>query len=504
MREKALRLLPRDRLEALLLERAEMDEDFAFWLDARLAATQPEQAREPLDPEPFRRRAEALLSAAEAGRRRWRWDKGGADIDEVALAGLIGAAEPFLAAGKGNDALVILKAVAGALVGYWPDVAEWDETLHELFPEIDRLVAQAVLMSDVSSQLREELLDELSDWQDQIADHGLEDVFATAMAACANGWEAPDLEDVLAGRRETWPPEDSDALSEDDLIPVRLAALDAMGQVEAYLNFARAAGQHQAQAVKLVQTGRIDEALALTREQLSAPDAIRSVAAALAEAEERDAALDLAAWGLTLPPRSEAADRWWRPENKAGLARWLREAAREAGRREMMLTAAQAAFEESLEPEDFQRAGELAGASTWPDLRERLLAALLAAPHALYRIEILLNEDRIDDAVACVNPQEPRFFGRPDGVLKRLAEEAYAGHPDWAITLAFTVADPIMEEARSGHYEEAAGWLAIAARAYAVSRRSDEWHARLEGLIETHRRKYRLRPLLEALRAAVH
>lgn len=36
MRAEHLRTLAR---EALLLERAETDEDFAFWLDARLAAT---------------------------------------------------------------------------------------------------------------------------------------------------------------------------------------------------------------------------------------------------------------------------------------------------------------------------------------------------------------------------------------------------------------------------------------------------------------------------------
>ena len=503
MREEALREVSRELLETLLLERARMDEDFALWLDVQLLAAQPQEAGKRLDPASFRRRTEALLSGAGSARRRRHWEGWESEIDEAALAALINSAVPFLAGGRGKDALVILKAVAEPLVDHWPEVAEWDETLHALFPQLDDLIAQAVLMQDVSAEVRGEFLDELSDWQDQIADYGLEDVFATAMAACAGGWEAPDLEDVLAGHREIWPPEEADASAEEDLIPARLAALDVTGQVEAYLHFARAAGLHQAQAVKLVQIGRIDEALALARAQLSAPDDIRSVAAALAEAGQRDAGLDLAAWGLKLPPRSEAAERWWRPENKIGLARWLRETAREAGRREMMLTAAQAAFEESLEPEDFQRARELAGASAWPELRERLLAALLAAPTAFSRIAILLDEGRIDDAVGSVDPREARFFHRPEGVLQRLAEEAHADHPDWTITLAFAIADPIMEEARSNHYEEAAGWLAIAARAYAANGRTDEWQVRLEELIEIHRRKYRLRPLLEALRISV-
>ena len=89
-----------------------------------------------------------------------------------------------------------------------------------------------------------------------------------------------------------------------------------------------------------------------------------------------------------------------------------------------------------------------------------------------------------------------------DGRLERLAERAYAEHLDWAIELAFRMADPIMQEGRSGHYEAAAGWLAIAARAHAASGRAGAWATRLESLIETHRRKYKLRPLLEALRYA--
>jgi uncharacterized Zn finger protein len=62
------------------------------------------------------------------------------------------------------------------------------------------------------------------------------------------------------------------------------------------------------------------------------------------------------------------------------------------------------------------------------------------------------------------------------------------------------IADPIMIEGRSGSYETAARWLGIAARAHEACGRSEEWLARLDKLIATHRRKHKLRPLLEALR----
>ncbi|KSV67485.1 hypothetical protein N183_31985 [Sinorhizobium sp. Sb3] len=39
-----------------------------------------------------------------------------------------------------------------------------------------------------------------------------------------------------------------------------------------------------------------------------------------------------------------------------------------------------------------------------------LLATLMAAPYANERIEILLDEDLVADAVACINLQETRFL----------------------------------------------------------------------------------------------
>ncbi|WP_163269356.1 hypothetical protein [Chelativorans alearense] len=89
-----------------------------LWLDAKPAATFLNEARAPLNPEPFRRRTEALLSEGGYKRGRRRWDEWDASVDEAALEELIGAAEPFLAVGRGADALAILKPVAGALADY--------------------------------------------------------------------------------------------------------------------------------------------------------------------------------------------------------------------------------------------------------------------------------------------------------------------------------------------------------------------------------------------------
>lgn len=85
-------------------------------------------------------------------------------------------------------------------------------------------------------------------------------------------------------------------------------------------------------------------------------------------------------------------------------------------------------------------------------------------------------------------------------MLLRLLEAAHASHSDWVIRSAEAKAGEIMESGSAGLYDRAAEWLRRAALAYDAAGRFEEWSARLEGLIARHRRKHKLRPLLEGLR----
>ncbi|MDP3674485.1 MAG: hypothetical protein Q8R44_05250 [Novosphingobium sp.] len=500
--EARLKMRDAGVLVALLVKRAGSDDDFRLWLATELAALDAQELRAPLDPEPFRRRADALLESARSTTRRRHWDDLGVNIDEAALEELLAQAEPFLGLGDGNNALAILKPVAASLAEYWPQCADWDETLHEFFPLLDAKIAQAVLLDGVSHEARDDLADELSHWQDEVSEHGAGDAFAVAIAAATQGWDEPGLEDVFDGRGRVWPLTGTSGWLDGQLTTARLAALAAMGRTEWFLNLSHAAGRFCEHAVMLAKRDRIDEALSIARANFRDPDNALRLAETLLDMNHPDEAFELADWGLSLPTEAERNG----PagiNGKRALASWLREAAQTANRPDLAIKAAGAAFEESLAHEDYRTAQRLCPAQDWPDTRARLLKRLMDAPYAHDRIDILLDENRIDDAIATVDRKDERLHSPHDPSLMCLARAACAQHPDWTIRFALRMASPIMSEGRSGHYDLAVRWLELAARAHMETGTTAEWHDHLDTLIQTHRRKHKLRALLEAMPATV-
>lgn len=489
-------------LARILCKRAGSDEDFRLWLAAQLAALDARVRGASLDPEPFRQRAEALLEPARTIPPRRYWDEPHFDIDEAALDELLGEAQPFLDAGDGNNALAILKPVASALVDYWPQCAEWDETLHEFFPRLDAMIAQAVLLDGLSHEALDDLADELTQWQSDVEDHGASDAFAVAIAAATQRWGEPGLADVLEGRATTWPIHgDSDWLGAQ-LVTARLSSLEAMGRIQQFLNLASATGRHTDQAVMLAKYGRFDDATSLAHAHFSNTDSVLRLAKALLDSHQPTRSVELANWGLSLPSPSEGViTGWGRAHGRHALACWLRDAARDAGRSDLAAIAGQAAFEESLSSKDFKSARDLCAQERWQSLRQQLLKQLIDAPYAHDRLDILLDEGLVEDAMVIIDRDSERFHSSSDPALMRLAMAATSQHPTWAIGMAWRMARPIIDDGRSKHYEIAVQWLDLAARAHAQAGRTKEWRADLDGLIQTHRRKRNLRALLERFRA---
>ena len=493
--------LDQARLIELLEKRAESDPELGTWIEAELATAMPTQSpqrpeggrrRTAVDPAPVRAQARALLAARNRRGRYWDDYRSSGDIEE--LQRLVQKAVPFLEVGDGANALRILEPIAEAFVEDWLEhTYESDEHLYELFTDLGRLFAEAALMSDLAADERDALAETLEDWQGRLEEYGVDEGFHVAIRALQTGWDDPALAAVMAGEGKSWPPSGADDWLENELTAVRLRVLEAGGRTEEYLNLARAARAHTSYAAMLVKLQRTTEAVKYGLKSFKRPDQALALAKVLREAAAHDDALKIADAGLGLASDGE--------EDMAGpvipLAHWLRDYAGGMGKMAVALKAAKVAFEYSLSPEDFRAVQPWAGAD-WDAIRKDLLAHLARAPYAYDRIRIYLSEGLIDEAVRAVGN---RFeHGAHDETLMRLASAAHASHPDWVIRLAMHHATSIMDANQAGHYALAAQWLAKAALAHELLGREDDWRACLEELIDRHRRKYKLRPLLERLR----
>lgn len=486
--------LDRQALVALLVKRAGQDPGLEPWLEAELETATPGvrgKLASAVNSEVVMRQAERLLSGGYSRRRRWDDDVGA--VDEEAFAALIDNARPFLDIGKGGDALKILVPLMEALVPAWREQADFDETLHEFFSPLGQLIAEAVLMCDLPPEERDDLMVRLDVWQGMLNDYGLDDYLQVAVDALDQGWDEIGLDDALAGRSRSWPPSGRSDWTTERLTRARLRVLDISGRIDAFLNLASAAGLHGDYAAMLVRLGRINEAGDYARRRFRSGEETFQLARLLKDAGHGDAALDLAEWGVNLACEGDGF------AGAASLARWLRDNAGLLGRKKLAMVAARRAFEESLSFEDFEVAATLAGPE-WIELRGALLSSLAAARHAWDRTRIYLSEDMIEEAIRFVDldilPANPS-----DTVLMKLADVAHATHPDWVIEIAERMASSIMEAGQSGQYASAAQWLEKAALAYDAAGRFEDWTARIDFLIEKHRRKHKLRPLLVALRS---
>lgn len=495
-----IRDLDRDDLANLLLKRLQSDRGFATWVETELAGMAARRAassggkggKAVVDTGPIREQARRILAGRYRRSRYFDGYRATGDIDE--LRNLVDAAVPFLETGDGLNALKVLESVTDTFVDDWIEHSSFgDEHMYELFADLGRLVAHAALMDDLSPDDRAAFKDVAEDWQSRLSEYGVEDAFDVAIGALESGWDDPVLRAILAGERKKWRSSDQNGWIENELTALRLRVLDAYGKSEEYLRLAHAAQARAEYAVMLVKLKRTADAVKYALKQFRDPGEALALCKVLRDADHSDDAVKVAEAGLRL-----SGDREGDPESVVPLAHWLREFSGSIRRPDLALKAAVAAFQGSLSFEDFTAVKSWAG-SGWDEMRGEILAMLRDAEDASERTEIYLAEGLVDEAVRSVEDDDFQF-GADDETLMRLAEAAHASHSDWVIKLAMTQATGIMEANRAGAYALAAQWLEKAALAHEAAGREDAWMACLDELIERHRRKHKLRPLLQALR----
>jgi uncharacterized Zn finger protein len=440
-----------------------------------------------IDPEPFRSQVQSILRNAVEG-----WESG-YDDDSVTyeIEELIDKAAGFSAQSDGESAIAVLEAITQACCEDWHLVDEYGIDSYETMEKLDFAWTEAILSTEPSTEQRRTIGNWLQAWQDQLAED-----FEMSLMALHQGWDDPLLLQVLAGEitsQGIWVGEVPKFA--DKLALIRLKILDRQERHQEYLYLAEAEGQIQEYTIMLGRLGRVEDAVAIAKSNLTTMAEAFALAQQLQIQGSSEQALEVAQLGLDLPdPKANE----FRGELTYELVIWTSELAEGLGDRAIALKTRLTGFEAEPKLEDYQKLEDLANGD-WSNLRQVLLQNLQNASGWRFdqaKVDIFLHENMIDQAIASVKGQLVYGSG---GLLPLVMDAAISTHPDWVIENGKKQAEAVMDRGKASAYHHAIDWLCKVQAAYVQSGRRSEWVEYREQLLMTHGRKRNLVDLLKSL-----
>ena len=492
--EEVLSDFDRDQLHALLLKLAERDLALVDSIESevsilRARSTQPDSRNmsdpgpgdTPVDKRSIRRRVRSILHSLDHMRPSEAYWHVGRVVDQ--LNGVVDEAWSLIEAGDGRIALEALDAVTEEYMAGWQTLDDSDGEVSGFFYDLGRAWTEAILTADLTPDGFAGWGTQLKAWQQVLDKYGVDGAFTVATAATEQRWDYSPLQRILRGETlEGGVLSDGAPYPVEQLILARLNVLERQGRLEEFIRLAAAAGDSQRCATMLVRLGRIQEAVEYGLKHLRTTNEAQSFAETLRHQEEVGEAMRVAEHGLTLQG------------DKAPLAKWLRDAARDAGELERALAAAVVAVRAAPDLDSYMVAKELAG-ERWPRHRTKILEHLRQRDTLFIEgpVEIFLHEGLVADAIALVDRRGD------DAFADHVVEAALDSHPDWVIQTCRRRAERIMNRGKSERYYDAVRVLFKARQAYHAAGRDEEWRSYLKDLLIRHGRKYKLVPLLRHL-----
>jgi uncharacterized Zn finger protein len=280
------------------------------------------------------------------------------------------------------------------------------------------------------------------------------------------GWYAP-----------AWSPEDPVRV----LTRARLNVLERQGRTDEYLALCLSAGEHLRYALKLLELGRLKEAVSHALKHLTDAGEALALAQALREAGHLDEAIRVGERGLKLSG------------HKATLGRWLGAVEEAQGRKSQALEAWLAALREEPSLELWRTIKRLAG-SRWNKLRPEVMAALEKSYDKQPLAEVLIEEQEWDAAVGVADKH-----AQDQRVAATVADALVKHRPEWVVRASVNQAEGLIAPTKSNLYPAAADWLRRAKAAYTQMGRTEEWQEYLLRLKEQYRRRPALMAQLKTL-----
>jgi uncharacterized Zn finger protein len=405
-----------------------------------------------------------------------------------ALDPAIEQAGALLDQGEPRTALLLLEAATLAWIEgcrrldpvFLEDSEDVEEENLSAFAEI---WSEALLSADLSPEERREWERKLTSWKQTMIGGS---VLEMPLTALRQGWDYPPLVAAMQGNfdeRGAWEGEAPNFA--DDLAQVRLRILKARGRYEEAIHLAEAEGQIFTYLQLLIEAGRSEQAVQEAREILQDPQKVLELCKMLLERGETRLGFELAAHGLNVGETYQ----------RAALAEWLRNQAQGQGQSDLARQAAWRALEFHPTVENYTWLKSHLAAE-WETARPQAMKIL--AERSSYAqdevIEIYLLEKMYPEAMALVEK-------RPwSSKLEKVIQAVRAEFPDWAFHQCYQQAAQIMDSAKAFSYESAIDWLRLGRDILLQAGQAARWQSILDDLIEKHRRKSKLRPMLEELR----
>ncbi len=508
--EELLNDLSREELRALVLQLLEREPELYDWIQAMTAApASPSKAKparkKKIDVEVYRRQARNVLHSLDGLRASEAyWGMGGlADgLREVQTS-----AQKFLDAGDADTALTILLTLVEEVTNSraYEYLDDSNGELGDYMNGVGLPLAEAILSAERSEQERAQLVRKLKKWERELSDYGIEEGLDLALQATEYGWnDAPPhrAPTFARGKDNDWIEEDdafedADEYEEEDefetgdeygdsgfyvrdtaldLTEAKLNVLARQNRIEEYLALCQKHGKHSRYARKLVELGRVLEGTNYALEHLEFANDALELAQALREAKHISEALAIGERGLKLQGY------------KFALGQWLAPLEETQGRAAQALDAWLAAFEERPSLEIYKRVKQL-GARDWGKLETRVMSTLKKSWDKSALAQVLLFEEKWDDAIAVANQREADYT-----VVAIVAEGVLQPRPEWVIRASKKQALELIGRTQTKYYVHAVEWLERMKNAYAVLKQNDAWRAYLNDL----KLEYKRRPALQA------
>jgi uncharacterized Zn finger protein len=386
------------------------------------------------------------------------------------------------------DALDLLEAMIEVWCNEFSALADISNESLSFWDDLDEALAELLLLARLSEDEFDQWYGILTDWQDDSSDLYPEALSLSAIAL-EEGWDDEELQLILQSKvvplheqelNEEAFAEDDDFALKERLQLIRLRVLRQQKRTEEFANFARHYGLILPWMKLLIEVDQYMDAMPRVLELLRKPDEAWTLTQLLYSKDDTHSALQVLDRMLVLD--GTYYEEW---------LGWGRNLAIEVGDFALAKRIGFEHFRMFPTLDNYKALESLFGGSwveTKPEIEEILSQE---RDRVRDKVEILLYEDRLDEAISMIEGLED------DDVLGEAIEAVMVHRAAWALQICKQQAEPLIEAGLGFGYPQAIKWLERGIQAAKHNNELRAYHSYIQRLLSTHSRKRKLTPGLQ-------